>query len=303
MTIPNKTVPYLMSKGSDDLILFAIDQDDFGSPSCHPSRSRLCLRSGIFVCPTRQMSHFLIKGASIYSRCVAHGRTVAKARWGVNIGMIRPEIPRIRGGALTGGPDWRYESLMIGWRWMVALGAVLLSPGCTHMQPENSWRGAVDSQAAQLGYRNWIVIAEASFPAHNRPGLRQVTAPVEIPEALDYVLNALEQTENVRPQVYLTREVRSVENDFAPGIDRLRERVKNSLHGHEATELDQQSLLTLLEDANRSFDVLIIRTQSALPYSSVFLELQPGYWDASSESRLREQIERERMQKLVRPVP
>ena len=192
---------------------------------------------------------------------------------------------------------------MIGCRWILALGAALLSLGCADMRPENSWRGAVDSQAAQLGYRNWIVIAEASFPAHNRPGVRQVSAPVEIPEALDYVLHALEQTVNVRPQVYLTREVRAVENDFAPGIDEIRKRIQSALHGHEATELDQQSLLTLLEDANRSFDVLVIRTQSALPYTSVFLELQPGYWDEASETRLRERIERERMQKLVRPFP
>lgn len=188
-------------------------------------------------------------------------------------------------------------------RWILALGAALTVPGCMDMRSDSSWQAAVDSQAAQLGYRNWIVIAEASFPAHSRSGVRQLTATVEVPEALDYVLQALERTENVRPQVYLTRELRSVENDFAPGIDELRERLQASLHGHEATELDQQSLLTLLEDANRSFDVLVIRTQTALPYSSVFLELKPGYWDAESESRLRERIEHERMQKLVRPFP
>jgi L-fucose mutarotase/ribose pyranase (RbsD/FucU family) len=190
---------------------------------------------------------------------------------------------------------------MMVFRWFLALGVALASSGCMDMRSENTWRAAVDSQAAQLGYRNWIVIAEASFPAHSRSGVRQVSAPVEVPEALDYVLQALEQTENVRPQVYLTRELRSVENDFAPGIDELRKRLQASLHGHEATELDQQSLLTLLEDANRSFDVLVIRTQTALPYSSVFLELKPGYWDADSEARLRERIERERMQRLVRP--
>jgi hypothetical protein len=49
--------------------------------------------------------------------------------------------------------------------------------------------------------------------------------------------------------------------------------------------------------------VLVIRTISALPYSSVFLELQPGYWDSDSEQRLRQRIERERMEKLARPVP
>jgi hypothetical protein len=171
------------------------------------------------------------------------------------------------------------------------------------MHPEKAWVGAVDRQVGQLGYRNWIVIAEASFPAHSRPGVRQISAPVEVPEALDYVLQSLEKTENVRPQLYLTRELRSMENDFAPGIDTLRERLKGSLHGHETTELDQQSLLTLLEDAGRSFDVLVIRTQTALPYSSVFVELRPGYWDESSESRLRDRIEQERMQRLVRPFP
>ncbi len=186
-------------------------------------------------------------------------------------------------------------------RGFLTLAATLLSIGCAAFEKQETWQAAVDRQASQLGYRNWIVIAEASFPAHNRPGIRQVNASVDVPEAVDYVLNALEQTENVRPHVYLTRELRSIENDFAPGIDEMRKRLHGSLHGHEATELDQQSLLTLLEDANRSFDVLVVRTPTALPYSSVFLELQPGYWDVDSETRLRDKIERERLQKIVRP--
>ncbi len=186
-------------------------------------------------------------------------------------------------------------------RSLLVFGAALLSFGCAGIGSAPTWQAAVDRQAGQLGYRNWIVIAEASFPAHSRPGVRQVTAPVDVPEALDYILKTLEQTETVRPQIYVTRELRSVENDFAPGIDDLRKRLEGSLHGHETTELDQKSLLTLLEDANRSFDVLVIRTHTALPYSSVFLELQPGYWDVDSETRLRQRIERERLQKIVRP--
>ena len=168
---------------------------------------------------------------------------------------------------------------------------------------DDTWRRAVVGHTKQLGYRNWIVIAEASFPAHNRSGVRQISAPVEIPEALDYVLQTLERTEHVRPRVYLSREVTSVENDFAPGIDDLRKRVRTALHGHEATVLEQESLITLMQDANRSFDILVIRTQTALPYSSVFLELRPGYWDPDSEIRLREKIENERIQKLAQPAP
>lgn len=186
-------------------------------------------------------------------------------------------------------------------RVFLALGTAFLSLGCAGIPHRPAWQGAVDRQADQLGYRNWIVIAEASFPAKSGPGIRQVTASVDIPEALDYVLKTLEQKENVRPRVYVPRELRSVENDFAPGIDELRRHLQTSLHGHEFTELEQQSLLTLVEDVNRSFDILVIRTTTALPYTSVFIELQPGYWDAESESRLRERMESERLEKIVRP--
>lgn len=185
----------------------------------------------------------------------------------------------------------------------LSMGVVWLLGGCAWPAlEENGWKAAVDKQVDQLGYRNWIVIAEASFPAYSRVGIRQVNAEVEIPEAVDYVLNVMERTENTRPNVYLARELRSVENDYAPGIELLRERITGSLHGHEATQIDHQSLLLLLEDANRSFDVLVIRTQTALPYSSVFLELLPGYWDADSEARLRERIESERARKISPPM-
>ncbi len=160
------------------------------------------------------------------------------------------------------------------------------------------WMAAVDRQVNQLGYRNWIVIAEASFPAFSRPGVRQVTAPVEIPEALDHVIHVMERTEYTRPNFYLASELRSVENDYAPGINHFRERVRASLHGHETIRIDHESLMILLEDTHRNFDVLVIRTQTALPYSSVYLELLPGYWDADSEARLRERIANERRRKI-----
>lgn len=186
-------------------------------------------------------------------------------------------------------------------RGFLAIGVTLLSLGCTGALNNRGWQGEVRRQAGQLGYRNWIVIAEASFPAQNRPGIRQVNATADVPEVVDCVLKTLEQTENLKPQVYLTRELRAVENDFAPGIEEHRKRLQDSLHGRETMELDQQSLLTLLENANNRFDVLVIRTPTALPYTSVFLELQPGYWDSDSETRLRQRIDRERTQKIVRP--
>eukprot|EP00903_Cladosiphon_okamuranus_P003854 g3852.t1 len=179
----------------------------------------------------------------------------------------------------------------------------LIFGGCTYTAEPADWHTTVEKQVDQLGYRNWIVIAEASFPAHNKPGIQQVTTEAEIPEVVDYVLNCLEEHQHVRPRIYLTREVRSVENDFAPGIEELRENIRQSLHAHEPTELEQQSLITLIESVNERFNVLVIRTPTALPYSSVFMELQPGYWDAESEDRLREKIRNQSAEKLAPVVP
>ena len=192
---------------------------------------------------------------------------------------------------------------MLRWfRGCLVLAPVLMS-GCGMYQRSDGWRDALMMQTAQLGYRNWIVVAEASFPAHSRPGVRQINADAEIPAVVDEVLRTLERTEQVTPNVFVAREMRVVENDYAPGIDEFRKQLHSALHSRETTELEQQSLLTLMEDATKSFEVLVIRTKTALPYTSVFMELQPGYWNADSEDRLRDRIERQRMEKLARPMP
>ena len=185
---------------------------------------------------------------------------------------------------------------------LIVFPVLLLLTTCG-LTSKDGWKAAVEVQTAQLGYRNWIVIAEASFPAHSRPGTRQINAYEPIPVVLDEVLRTLERTEHVRPRIYTPRELRAVENDFAPGVDEYRKVLDGALHGHEVTELDQDSLITLVQDAQKSFDVLVIRTTTALPYSSVFLELQPGYWDRESEQRLRTDMQRSRMEKLASPTP
>jgi D-ribose pyranose/furanose isomerase RbsD len=185
---------------------------------------------------------------------------------------------------------------------LLVLPLLLLLNTCSYSS-RDGWKAAIEVQTAQLGYRNWIVVAEASFPAHSRPGTRQVNAYQPIPVVLDEVLRTLERTEHVRPKIYVPQELRAVENDFAPGVDEYRRMLEASLHGHVTTELDQDSLVTLVQDAQKSFDVLVIRTTTALPYSSVFLELHPGYWDGESEQRLREQMQRGRMEKIASPAP
>ena len=185
---------------------------------------------------------------------------------------------------------------------LLFLGLTFMLCGCGMFSGGEGWKGAIDHQVGQLGYRNWIVVAESSFPAHNRPGTHQVNTYQPAPRVLDEVLKALESTEHVRPKIYLPREMEVVENDFAPGIERYREELQVALHGHETIKMDQDSIITIMQDARKSFDVLVLRSSTALPYSSIFLELQPGYWDGDSEARLRERMRRLKLERLASPV-
>jgi len=162
--------------------------------------------------------------------------------------------------------------------------------GCAGFGDSDPWRQQIRSRIAHLGARNWIVVAEASFPAHSRKGVEQTVSTREIPATLDEVLRALETTERVEPRIFTARELRYVDNNQAPGIDEFRVGMESALHGHSTTQIDYKSLLLLLEDVEQTFDVLVIRTPSTLPYTSVFIELRPGYWDADSESQLRRRI-------------
>ena len=191
---------------------------------------------------------------------------------------------------------------MIFPRWFLALGAALLLPGCVNMQGNRGrerWTARRHSSVIGTGSSS----PRLRFRRTAGPAIRQVSAPVEMPEGAGLRAPGARTNRKRAPASVCDARVALGGKRFRTGHRRASQAHPGSLHGHEATELDQQSLLTLLEDANRSFDVLVIRTQTALPYSSVFLELRPGYWDADSESRLRDRIERERMQRLVRPFP
>jgi hypothetical protein len=117
-----------------------------------------------------------------------------------------------------------------------------------------------------------------------------VVVDAEIPELVDYVVNDLERSENVTPSFNTARELPFVSNDRAPGIEQFRKDLKEALHGHEVREMDYRSLSLLAHSDASKFAVLVLKSRTALPYSSVFIELDSGYWDRELEDELQGEI-------------
>jgi len=154
--------------------------------------------------------------------------------------------------------------------------------------------GTLRHELNYLGARNWIVVAEAAFPIQSRRGLRVIQIDGDIPNVVDGVEQVIEEKHHVKPRLYVTTEIGSVPYDYAPGIKNYSKQLKEALHGRETIQLDNAMLMRMLNDTSKTYRVLVIKTRTALPYSSVFMELGSGYWDAESESALRDVMDKKK---------
>jgi len=102
-----------------------------------------------------------------------------------------------------------------------------------------AWALPLNSELEVLGYGNWIVVAESSFPVHSRSGVRTIVIDAETPEVVDYLVDYFDHSETVKPSFSTARELPFVNNDSAPGIDEFRKLLKKALHGHEVQKMDR----------------------------------------------------------------
>ena len=92
---------------------------------------------------------------------------------------------------------------------------------------------------------------------------------------------------HVRPIVYLDRELPSASDKDAPGVAAYRRRLKAAPAGYEVNSEPHEAIIKKLDEAAKTFNILIIRSDMPLPHTSVFLQLECGYWSAEAETRPR----------------
>lgn len=142
-----------------------------------------------------------------------------------------------------------------------------------------------------LGHRNWIQIADMAFPSLSSPGVQTIVVDEELLVVLDFVLEALTQQPHIRPIVWLDTELDFVREEWAPGITRFRRELYERLINLPVKKLSHRQLIDMLSEASKQFQVIVVKTKTCLPYTSVFLELDCAYWDEHREQLLRKAME------------
>jgi len=149
------------------------------------------------------------------------------------------------------------------------------------------WRHTLRKELPLLGHRNWIVIADSAYPWQTAPGVETISTGAGQLEVIRSVLEGLSKTKHVRPVIMTDSELPFVPEKNAPGISAFREALRKLLNGRPDQSLPHEEIIKKLDEAGKTFHVLLLKTNHTQPYTSVFLQLECGYWSPEAEKELR----------------
>ena len=150
------------------------------------------------------------------------------------------------------------------------------------------WKAKLQKELPLLGHRNWIVVADSAYPLQTAPGIETIYVDADQLEVVKGVIAELAKTKHVKPTIYTDAEMKFVAEKNAPGISAYREALEKMLANQPVQVLPHEQIIGKLDEAGKTFKVLLIKTTLTKPYTSVFFQLECGYWNAASEAELRQ---------------
>jgi hypothetical protein len=169
----------------------------------------------------------------------------------------------------------------------VCKGSVLFLFAGVCLAAGSDWKSVLQDRLPVYGHRNWIVVADSAYPAQTATGIETVYSDADEVDVLNFVFKTLANSRHVAPIVFTDRELSLLPENEVPGITGYRETLKSIVGDRQINALPHIKLIEKLDQVSQSFRVLIIKTRMAMPYTSVFLQLDCAYWTPEQESRLR----------------
>ncbi|MBV8673243.1 MAG: hypothetical protein JOZ33_07395 [Acidobacteriaceae bacterium] len=169
-----------------------------------------------------------------------------------------------------------------------AILVVVFAALCTGLSSGQDWKTKLSGDIRRFGHRNWIVVADSAYPLQTSPGIETIVVDADQLTVIGQVIDDLRDAKHVRAVVYTDSELSFVPEQDAKGVGAYREALAKLLSSQVAHQrLPHGQILEKLDQAGKSFKVLIIKTPLTIPYTSVFFQLDCGYWSNEAEARLR----------------
>lgn len=155
------------------------------------------------------------------------------------------------------------------------VGSTLAQDNVDKTNPE--WSSVFQRRLSSFGHRNWIVVADSAFPEYSQPGIETITVDAELPSVLSYVVKQISASKHVRPYAFVDKELQFVDESDYPGVSSLRKETLASFGRTGPRTILHSDALSMLADASKTYRVLIIKTKTTIPYTTVFIQLDCRY--------------------------
>lgn len=160
----------------------------------------------------------------------------------------------------------------------------------TDKKEENNWKHQFNQRLPFLGHRNWIIIVDKAFPQQNAVGIEYINTNENLLSVLKYTLQQVNSSGHVKPIIYRDKELQFITEEQSKGVISFRNEQEKSIGQQLVQTILHDSVFTKLDETSKLFKVLVLKTNETIPYSSVFLQLDCGYWNAAKEAQLRKNM-------------
>jgi D-ribose pyranose/furanose isomerase RbsD len=150
-----------------------------------------------------------------------------------------------------------------------------------------NWKTEIESTIQLFGHRNWIVVADGAYPKQSNPAIKTIVVDANQLEVVQFVTEAIQKSTHVQANIFLDKEMAFVAEKEAKGIDNYRKDLNKIVEAKKVQTMFHEDIIKELDNSAKVFDVLIIKTNLTIPYTSVFFQLDCGYWNAEAEKNLR----------------
>jgi len=152
------------------------------------------------------------------------------------------------------------------------------------------WNARLAGVMPLLGHRNWILVVDSAYPLQTSPGVETIETNAPQLEVVRAVVAAIQRTIQVRPVVIMDAELPFVSEDDAPGVSAYRSEIRQVLRDYPIEQLPHEKIISNIDEAGKTFHILVLKTTMTIPYTSVFIRLDCKYWSADQEKRLRSKM-------------
>lgn len=151
----------------------------------------------------------------------------------------------------------------------------------------SNWKEEFSLELPKLGHRNWILIVDKAFPELASYNIKIINTNSPLLNVLNEVKTVLDSQSHITPILYKDLELEMLDEGLVKGSTKFKENLYKIYPKEAYKSILHEEIFSKMDSSSKIFKILVLKSETTIPYSSVFMELDCKYWNPELESLLR----------------